>query len=335
MKSWLVLIPTLLLVSSPLFAGDAPPKIAFDERRFDFGAMEQGEERSHVFAVRNTGGAPLILRDVSSSCGCAAALPDAKEIPPGGSAKVTVKFSSGSFAGSIEKTLTVHSNDPAQPEATLTIRANVRPVYIIDSQIVNLGEIPRGRGAVRDITIRDSKGRPFAIPRVTISHSDLTAEVQPIVGSNGSAYRLRLTLNPKRNAGSFNFSVIPQTDRVNFPHPIILVSGTVVGPLSVSPVALFLGQVKEDQPFRPAKVTVRNSGPPLDIVSTDTGNAAITALVSTNVPGREFEVELKVGKMPAGWFHHTLKVVTSDSNEPLEVPLTGVVLKASAPEKKP
>ena len=47
------------------------PVIKFenDQRKFDFGNTPRGQEISHVFKFRNTGKAPLVIKDVASSCG--------------------------------------------------------------------------------------------------------------------------------------------------------------------------------------------------------------------------------------------------------------------------
>ncbi|MBI5393913.1 MAG: DUF1573 domain-containing protein [Verrucomicrobia bacterium] len=307
----------------------AAGRIALDATRHDYGTMGQGEEATHVFTIRNKGRGLLKLSGVSTTCGCAAMMLDKNEVPPDGTARLAVTFRSGSFVGSVEKHLIVQSDDPEQPQTTVTIRAKVNPVYIIEPPIVNIGGIPRGQGAVREVTLRDSKGRPFGISSVTVSHEDLKAEVQPNDGAPHAEYRFRVTLDPKRNVGPFNFLVIPQTDRAQLPRPIILVSGTVTGPVGVRPQAVFLGQVRQGQPFRPAMLMVTNSGPSqLTIVSVDTGDERIRATVTTNVPGREFQIELAAGAMPVGWFQRTLRIRASDSETPLEVPVNGVVLKA-------
>jgi hypothetical protein len=303
-------------------------RIVLDEKEHDYGRMEQGQQSLHVFTIRNRGQGTLLIKEVVSTCGCAVTLLDTKSIPPGGSARLQVRFISGSLSGSVEKFLRVHSNDPAQPQVTIKVRAFVEPIYIVEPPIVNVGEVPRGQAVTREVRVRDAKGQPFGLPGVTVSHTDLTAEVLPVAGANGSAYRIRLTLNASRNVGPFNFTAIPQTDRPHLPRPLILVTGSVVGPVRVWPPALFLGQVRADQPFRTAAVTVKNSGTtPIEIREVDTGDSAIRAQVSTNTPGREFRVELTTGIMPVGWFQRIMRITTSESAMPVEVPLTGVVLK--------
>jgi hypothetical protein len=306
------------------------PAIEFDENRFDFGRVDQGQEMSHEFSLRNKGTVGLVLQDVISSCGCAAALPDRKEILPGERAKITVTLRSGGLTSPIEKTVTVLSNDPNRPAVTLVIRADVQPAYLIQPPVLNIGDIPRGQGAVRDITVRDAKGRQFKINGVTVSHKDLRVEVLPLESSNGSGYRLRASVNPKRNAGPLTCFVTPQTDRPNIPPPMILVSAYVVGPVVAWPPAVFLGAIQRGQSFKPAKVTVTNNGAaPVGILAVDSGDAAIQATVTTDTPGKSFQINVNVGPMPVGWFQRPMRIRTTENDVPLEVSLSGVVMKTA------
>lgn len=313
--------------SAPAPAGTG--RITFDQTRHDYGTMDQGREAAHVFTIRNKGAGPLKLLGVTTTCGCAAMMLDKNELPPGGTARLEVKFRSGSFVGVVEKYIYVQSDDPRLPRAPLGIRAKVLPVYVMEPPALHLGELPRGQGAVREVTLRDSKGLPFGITSVTVSNEDVKAEVSPNDGGRHPEYHIRVTLSAKRNVGPFNLLVIPQTDRPEFPRPIILVSGVITGPVQVRPTAVFLGKVMPGQAFQPKTVAISNTGTaPVEIKSVDTGDERIAATVRTNAPGREFEIELRAGAMPVGWFQRTLRIRASDSETPLEVPVNGVVLKA-------
>ncbi len=313
---------------NPVSAPPGSGRIVLDEVRHDYGTMDQGQEVTHVFLIGNKGRGVLRLLGTTTTCGCAAMVLDAKRVLPGGTARLEVTFRSSSFVGAVEKHVFVQSDDPRQPQATLTLRAKVQPAYVIEPPVVNLGEIQRGTGAVREIVVRNAKGRPFGVNSVTVSNDDLKSELSPNDGGQHPEYRVRVTLDPKRNVGPFNLLVMLQTDRVEFPRPIILVSGTVTGPVLVRPQAVFLGQVWPGKPFQPKTVTVSNTGPtPIAIESVDTGDERITATVKTNATGREFQIEVAAGPMSLGWFQRTLRIRASDSATPLEVPMNGVALK--------
>jgi hypothetical protein len=98
---------------------------------------------------------------------------------------------------------------------------------------------------------------------------------------------------------------------------------------------LFLGQVGEGEKFRPQKLTVTNTGgPPVEIRSVDTGFAGLKATVTTLKPGKEFQIALEVETMPPpGLFQRTMRIVTSESDVPIEVNLSGIVRRAAPAAK--
>ena len=85
------------------------PEITFEEEEYDFGTIQKGENVEHVFKFTNTGRAPLVITNATSSCGCT--VPDAPKEPiaPGETAEMTVKYN-GSGNGQVTKTVTVSAN---------------------------------------------------------------------------------------------------------------------------------------------------------------------------------------------------------------------------------
>lgn len=83
-----------------------------DKEFHDFGKVEAESENKCVFTVTNTGKNPLIISDVSASCGCTTPKKPEKPIPPGKSDVVEVSFKP-SGSGKVEKTVTIQANtDP-------------------------------------------------------------------------------------------------------------------------------------------------------------------------------------------------------------------------------
>lgn len=86
------------------------PEMSFDETEYDFGNIAKGTPVEHVFTFTNTGKAPLVITNASSSCGCTVpTYPKNETIAPGEKGEMTVKFN-GSGKGQVTKTVTVSSN---------------------------------------------------------------------------------------------------------------------------------------------------------------------------------------------------------------------------------
>ena len=98
------------------------PQITFEEKTFDFGDIQQGDQVEHIFAFENTGNEPLILTNVQTTCGCTVPKWPREPIPPGQKAQITVKFNSSGKIGKVNKVVKVISNS-ITPISQVTITA--------------------------------------------------------------------------------------------------------------------------------------------------------------------------------------------------------------------
>jgi hypothetical protein len=131
-------------------ARSAAPAIAFAESAYDFGVVNEGTPLRHVFEVRNRGTAPLLLSGVATSCGCTAATLGDTTIPPGGSGPLEVKMDTHGQHGKGTRTITVSSNDPRHPTATVTIAYDVERLLFLDRSFVEL-KTARGHPRVEQV----------------------------------------------------------------------------------------------------------------------------------------------------------------------------------------
>ncbi|MDA9331165.1 DUF1573 domain-containing protein [Flavobacteriaceae bacterium] len=84
--------------------------MSFDKTFHDFGQITQGTPQQTVFTFTNTGDAPLIITDATSSCGCT--IPDYPKntpIAPGLQGQMVVNFN-GSGQNQVTKTINVQAN---------------------------------------------------------------------------------------------------------------------------------------------------------------------------------------------------------------------------------
>lgn len=109
-------------------ASDASSKANLEvaDDSFDFGTLTEGEVVEHTFTFTNTGGEPLILSQVSASCGCTT--PDFSKTPivPGGEGEVKVRFDSSGQVGRQHKVISV-ANNGVNNIVLLHLRGEVKP----------------------------------------------------------------------------------------------------------------------------------------------------------------------------------------------------------------
>jgi len=102
------------------------PVLKFDKTEHDFGKLEPRTNVETVFSYTNTGDAPLVITNISSSCGCTIPKDWSREpLAPGKSGQFKVKFN-GSGNGNVTKTVTVSANTEKGREV-VRIKAFVKP----------------------------------------------------------------------------------------------------------------------------------------------------------------------------------------------------------------
>lgn len=99
-------------------------RITFNKMQHDFGKILQGEKVKYSFKFTNTGGADLLISDVSTSCGCTVPSYPRHAIKKGESGKLEVIFDSKGKKGFQNKTITVLANTTPN-KTTLRIKTNV------------------------------------------------------------------------------------------------------------------------------------------------------------------------------------------------------------------
>ena len=101
------------------------PEMSFEQTEFDFGTIEQGTNVEHTFTFTNTGNAPLVITNATSSCGCTVPTWTKEPIAPGETGEMLVKFN-GSGQNQVTKTVNITANTEAGKEQ-LKIKAFVNP----------------------------------------------------------------------------------------------------------------------------------------------------------------------------------------------------------------
>ncbi len=98
-----------------------PTTVQLIDSIYNFGKVTEGEIVQYNYRFKNTGTKPLIVTNVSASCGCTVPEKPEQPIKPGETGFIKVKFNSEHRAGNAHKTVTVSSNaEPAFPELLLT-----------------------------------------------------------------------------------------------------------------------------------------------------------------------------------------------------------------------
>lgn len=122
-----------LVLNAGCYAGTAPlkktqeplQKEAGSSLVWDFGQVKEGDVVGHVFIVTNTTDKTFHINSVNTSCGCTASEIKKKELRPGESTELEVKFNSKGYHGDISQHVYVNTDGIEQPVIKFTIKAEV------------------------------------------------------------------------------------------------------------------------------------------------------------------------------------------------------------------
>lgn len=101
-------------------------KITFVETKHDFGKVPQGEELVYQYKFTNVDEDTLRIDNVRASCGCTGVtLGNKKNFAKGEKGEIKVTFSTTGRNGIQNKTISVQSNDPNNPNVMLSFTCDI------------------------------------------------------------------------------------------------------------------------------------------------------------------------------------------------------------------
>jgi hypothetical protein len=131
-------------------------RISFDAVLEDVGAHKSGIVKATYRFVN--GGSEVKIKEIKTSCGCAAASASQSTIEPGGSAAITleVDLSQLKGRGAFETSAIVLTNEPEHWAHKLTVQGRVIDTGRITADKLFLGDMRRGATTVRHLVVRDA-----------------------------------------------------------------------------------------------------------------------------------------------------------------------------------
>ena len=115
---------SILLWTAACLVGYAQPKATFDKMTHEFGVVLWKHPATATFQIKNDGDKPLVISNVTTSCGCTVADWTKEPIAPGATGVVTSTFDAKAL-GHFYKDIGVYCNASARP-IYLMLRGEVR-----------------------------------------------------------------------------------------------------------------------------------------------------------------------------------------------------------------
>lgn len=259
----------------------ADPTIQFEKIEHDFGKIFDDKPVDVEFKFKNSGGGPLIITNVQTSCGCTT--PDwdrqRKQYNSGESGTIKIRFDPAHKAGMQTKTITVESNDRSNPRAQLAIKTNIVPLVQLDPTYLAFEPLQKGQGATKIVKVTGRR-EGFKVADVTVSPSEIfTAKVlgtkpAEINGEMLAQSEIEVSVKPGVPVGRFSATMQIQTNEERSkPMPLGL-SGEILGDLVVTPQQLMLGVVAPGAEFSGEVKVARRDGRAWTLKGAEIRNAA-------------------------------------------------------------
>lgn len=124
------------------------PKIEVSEIDHDFGKVEQQTKAETTFILTNVGTDTLQIMSANPSCGCTAAVLDAKLLAPGKTSRLKVTFDPHNKAeGPFTKVITLVSNSVVSPQKQIRIHGMIYRSKLAHKEVMHLDGVFQGNCA--------------------------------------------------------------------------------------------------------------------------------------------------------------------------------------------
>lgn len=211
----------------------ASGQAVFDVTRQSLGDVPTGESRDTRFPVRNVGSGRLTFLEVTGGCGCLT-VDHPTTLAPGATGQITVRFQpQPTWQGSMVKTIRVRTDDPRQPEISLSVHANVVPYVRLEPPSPVTVRYRPGQTIERVVELIPREGLAIRFDRPVSDHPLVRARLVPPTRRSRN-YRLHLTMGPLPAPGDLLARVdVPCSDARIGSVPVVISALAEEGPVIV------------------------------------------------------------------------------------------------------
>ncbi|MGE3313534.1 MAG: DUF1573 domain-containing protein [Planctomycetaceae bacterium] len=187
--------------------------------KHDFGQMAVGDEKRHVFTIRNTGRQPLKLEAGETSCKCTLSKLDRGELASGESANVELVWTPDEPAEEFKQMAVIHTNDPKRSQLRFAVTGRVVAIVAVTpSKAWQIGEVLDGKATEVSGAIYSEARDGFKLLKVSTSSPHITASFEPLSATElerlkaRSGYAVRTLVSPEIPVGPFDEKLTLETD---------------------------------------------------------------------------------------------------------------------------
>ncbi len=304
MKYSPVILAVALWIGTMCVAASAEgaPKLQFDQTLYDFGKTSMVTSVSGVFKFKNVGDAVLKLEPPKPSCGCTVAAVKPDTLAPGETGELDFSLNLGLNRATLEKHIAVRSNDPQNPNVSLSIKVDYTPLYELSPVTLSPDLAFGSSNATQFTTLTRSDGKPLQIARLDPSQPRITATVEPGKADSATA-RIRVVIQRNGPPRRFNEYIhIYGSEQTNTPVSSIYIYGEVRGEVSLSQEALYwsITDPKPSEDVATRRIMIRSAtGQPLELKNPQCSLKGIKVELVPKEPGKVYELIARLDDVPS------------------------------------
>lgn len=223
------------------------PRVWLSSTTWDFGELWWGDRCQTEIEIRNVGHAPLEIRNIKTSCGCTVVNPNKTRLEPGESDRVRLSYDTQKGVVDVAQTATIETNDPGQPSLTLTIRGQVRNLYVgSPTPQLAFGQTCIETPQTKSIELTNAYGKPLRLELVPTPHIPFLLKLDEL--EPGQRYRLTATTPERMSSGSQYYHAELKTDSPEHPQFQVVVSAYAMERIELMPPTLTLYSNQTQKP---------------------------------------------------------------------------------------
>ncbi len=261
MKHAALSLLVLLVGSVAPASGQEWARKMFEVTNHDFGTVARGAKAEFSFQLKNIYEETVHVAGVRSSCGCTLPRivnPTLKTYEVG---QIVADFDTRRFLGNRSATITVTIDKPYFAEVRLRVKGYIRGDVVIQPGAVQFDSVDQGSIAERTITVKHAGNPSWQLVDIQSANHHFEVEISDRRYEQGqSIYELLVRLKDDAPAGYLKDQLVLVTNDHQSQQIPLAVEGRIVPDITVSPVALYLGDVKPGEAVT-KKLVVRGRKP--------------------------------------------------------------------------
>ena len=312
-------------------ADKSNPKIEFEKVTYDFGEVSPAKKYTGRFEFKNIGSTPLKITEVKKCCGIVAKLENEKtEYAPGESGVVNATYTAARRASSMMRQLHVVSNDPENPDTTLTIKAKIVPKVVYDPQRIEI--LVKGQNAgCPAITIRSIDNKPFSIKSFMSTQNSVIADFDPSV--EATEFILHPEFHPDKMQGRIAGAI-----SIGLTHPDsprLSIAFRPIPEFTTTPRSLIVMNAQPEKPMLRRLDIKNNYGENFEIESVTSKNGSVAKVINQQKIDKGYRFNLEItppARNETGIYNDTLNIKIKNG-EKLEVNTYIRYLQQNVPDR--